>query len=405
MNSILMERLFLNPGVGISGIARCILDSRLDSRVVSARFRKLFSLVWVVLRGKRVHSRECQGSSSSIPHPLVPGFGVGTTETGTSPLQFVFSCIFVTQAGKSEIALYERQSLSFEVCTDAFLGRRSDATDIGPQPRVPFSLPLCFRAFVLMSKGLLTSSSSMMLARVLVVAACAFFILGGMPANAQNGTWNNVIGGSWSTPGNWAGGVVADGAGSIADFSTLNITAGRTITLDSPRTIGTILFGDATTPDSDWLLNGSALTLSGNPTINVANRMLTISLSLAGTEGLTKLGSGTNVLSTANSYSGGTTISAGTLRISSDAQLGMAPASPTPAHLVIDGGTLSATAVMAINPNRGMALGPAVGTGGGTIEVIPVQAISVTNNGVIANHGAGTGFLAKTGAGRLVLNG
>src|SRR5690349_19861479 len=38
-----------------------------------------------------------------------------------------------------------------------------------------------------------------------------------------NGTWTNTAsGGLWSNTGNWSGGVVADGTGSTADFSTLD---------------------------------------------------------------------------------------------------------------------------------------------------------------------------------------
>jgi hypothetical protein len=81
-----------------------------------------------------------------------------------------------------------------------------------------------------------------------------------------------------------------------ADFSTLDITSARTVTLDGARTIGKLIFADAANPDSDWTLGtGSSgpLTLavsSGSPTVTVSNRTALISAVLAGSSGLTKAG-------------------------------------------------------------------------------------------------------------------
>lgn len=119
--------------------------------------------------------------------------------------------------------------------------------------------------------------------------------------------------------------------------------------------------------------------------------------------GLTKVGSGTLTLSGTNTYAGKTTISAGTLSISSDANLGAAPAGATAGHLVIDSGTtLAATADMTLNPNRGIALGPASGSGAATIDVASGK--TLTYEGIAADNG-GTGSLIKSGAGTLTLGG
>ena len=53
------------------------------------------------------------------------------------------------------------------------------------------------------------------------------------------------------------GGGIPSGAGYTADFSTLNITADATVTLDGAQTIGNLLFGD-TTPSNNWILNAGA---------------------------------------------------------------------------------------------------------------------------------------------------
>lgn len=81
---------------------------------------------------------------------------------------------------------------------------------------------------------------------------------------AADGTWTNNASGNWSTTTNWSGGIVADGVSSTADFSTLNITGTRTITLDSSRTLGTLKFADATSTTNSYIIstsNGSTLTL------------------------------------------------------------------------------------------------------------------------------------------------
>src|SRR5206468_859950 len=70
---------------------------------------------------------------------------------------------------------------------------------------------------------------------------------------AANGTWNPTGftgangGGLWSDTTRWTGGTVADGAGFLADFGTLNISADTTVNLDSSRTIGQLRFIDTTT--------------------------------------------------------------------------------------------------------------------------------------------------------------
>lgn len=79
--------------------------------------------------------------------------------------------------------------------------------------------------------------------------------------------------------------------------------------------------------------------------------------SLAGGMSLVKAGSGTLTISTGNSFLGSTTVNGGTLAIGSDAALGTAPITPTPAHLAINGGTLRWTANFNPSGNRGIAIG------------------------------------------------
>jgi fibronectin-binding autotransporter adhesin len=64
-----------------------------------------------------------------------------------------------------------------------------------------------------------------------------------------SGTWiGNTTGTqNWSDTAKWSGTVIADGTGSTADFSTIDITGGRNVTVDTTsRTVGTLLVGDST---------------------------------------------------------------------------------------------------------------------------------------------------------------
>ncbi|MDX1948441.1 MAG: LamG-like jellyroll fold domain-containing protein [Pirellulaceae bacterium] len=145
---------------------------------------------------------------------------------------------------------------------------------------------------------------------------------------------------------------------------------------------------------------------AGTGTINVATGTLTydgiIANNAAGTGSLVKSGTGTLSLSGTSTFSGSTSITGGTLAIASDANLGAAPASATPGHLVISGGTLQTTGNFALNANRGLALGP---TGASGTGIINVASGTLTYAGIIANNTGGTGALTVSGAGTLSLTG
>ncbi|MGC4017359.1 MAG: M60 family metallopeptidase [Luteolibacter sp.] len=162
-----------------------------------------------------------------------------------------------------------------------------------------------------------------------------------------DGTWINPSGGSWSTAANWNSSIIANGANNTADFSTLNLTADTTVTLDGARTIGNLIFGD-TTPSHNWTLStgtGDPLTLSvttGTPTVTVNNQTATLSTILTGTQGLTKAGSGTLILSGANTLTGVINANAGTLIISNNTLLN---STATSSGIVVGtGGTLQLNA-------------------------------------------------------------
>jgi autotransporter-associated beta strand protein len=166
-------------------------------------------------------------------------------------------------------------------------------------------------------------------ARLSVTLATALAaLLSARSARAQDGTWLGASG-NWNATGTWSGGIIADGIGSTANFTGVNITATQTITLGADRTIGNITFTDATNSSNDMVISGAnKLTLavaSGSPVISVTNpdpRILSISSEVAGTQGLTKSGPGVLSLVGANTYSGVTSILNGRLAVSSTGALG-----------------------------------------------------------------------------------
>jgi autotransporter-associated beta strand protein len=148
-------------------------------------------------------------------------------------------------------------------------------------------------------------------------AQIAVFYNGTQNPNFISGLWTNNISGNWSTSNNWKGGAVANGVSRIADFSTINITANQTVTLDSARTVGGLRFGD-TIGSQNWLLAGAnPLTLDaggGNtPVIGVNQNTATISTPIIGSYGFTKTGGGALTLNGTNNIGGGLTVDAGTV--------------------------------------------------------------------------------------------
>jgi autotransporter-associated beta strand protein len=131
-------------------------------------------------------------------------------------------------------------------------------------------------------------------------ALTAGFLVTGLSAlHAADGTWNTAASGNWSDTTKWTAGIVADGgngSASTAFFNTLDLTGNLTVTLDTVRTNGNLVFADtdASTPAS-WILSGNKLFLSGpTPTITVSNLVggnnATISTVLAGTNGFAPAG-------------------------------------------------------------------------------------------------------------------
>ncbi len=193
--------------------------------------------------------------------------------------------------------------------------------------------------------------------------------------NLNGYAWNVAGGGSWATAANWSPAGPPDGVDNTADFSQQTLAANATVTLDGSHTIGNLVFGDQGNA-FNWTLaagSGGALTLkvsTGTPTITVNNQTATISAVVGGSQGLTKLGGGTLVLAASNVYTGGTTVSAGTL------QLGDGVAN----NGYVQGNILNNAAVTFANPAAQTYAGVISGNG----------ALTKVGSGVLALSGSNT---------------
>ena len=183
-----------------------------------------------------------------------------------------------------------------------------------------------------------------------------------------SGVWiSDASGEVWSTTADWQDGIVANGAGATADFSAQNLDGPVLVQLDSPRTLGRVVFGDIDfTAPALWTLSnngfaGNVLTLattSGTPSLQVdaattptgdtvdvpaANAYpSTLDVVLAGTSGFTKTGVGTLQITKPATISGPLTITKGIVQVGPGGSL--TPASVTIAtsqQLRIAGGTFS----------------------------------------------------------------
>jgi len=215
--------------------------------------------------------------------------------------------------------------------------------------------------------------------QVLTAAALAAVAAISTSAHAQSSVWVAPGSGSWPNALNWQGGVVADGSGNTADFSTVDLTADATVTLDGARTIGKLIFGDVN-PSNNWTLSqGTAgqFTLAGTGSgVTVNNGTATISAVMAGTTGLIKDGTGQLTLSAINTYTGDTFVNAGTLR------------------LAAGGGAGAIRGALTVNAGATVQLAAANATG--FTAATSVRTLNINNGGLVDNVVAGDNLWAIT---------
>jgi autotransporter-associated beta strand protein len=246
--------------------------------------------------------------------------------------------------------------------------------------------------------------------------------------SAANSNWNVNANGNWTPSSNWTTGSPS-GASDTATFGAV-ITADRTITLNSSRSISDLVFNS---PFTYTLTGANTLTLnattgltlsgSGNAVLNISTLALgsnqtwtgsssgsvSVASVITGASALTKSGAFTLSLNGANSFSGGLLLSSGTTEFGSNTAAGAGT-------LTLGGGTISAigasrslantvnvTADTTITGTQALTLaGPMTLTGGSKVFTINNTA-PTTFSGVIGQQ-FHAGF-TKAGSGQLIVSG
>jgi fibronectin-binding autotransporter adhesin len=277
------------------------------------------------------------------------------------------------------------------------------------------------------SSRLLRSRMPLALSLALAITACVC----PRSLHAQIATWQNTTPGTqdWQLGSNWTTGTAPSAQGATANVIA-DITAPQTINLNGAVTLGTLTIGDpAATAASYTLASGSnsgrlifdvasgnaALTQTVSSAANLISAGVTLSKGLVvtnnsesaaltlsgiiiGTGGLTKSGAGTVTLSGANQYSGGTTITAGTLKAGAGEVLS------NNGTVTMSGGTLDITGftetirTLSVTGAASVTSGTLLTTGGFNVSN---TAGTTTISSVLTSATAG---LTKSGAGQLTLS-
>jgi fibronectin-binding autotransporter adhesin len=310
------------------------------------------------------------------------------------------------------------------------------------------------------------------LALLRLAAVMALVSIG--PARAQ--TWSNTAAGtfSWNTNASWGGSAFPNAVDAAANMG-VDIVGDQTINLGQAITVGSLTYGDTNSSNIMTIAAGNSLTFavstgsaafttSANTNANAINAaiglasplnvthagtgLMTFGGVVSGSGSLTKQGTGTVVLSGANTFNGGTMVSAGTLRgtvagafggnttasaitlgggtlelfsstattfansavtvtanstiITNRAAAG-AGITHTLGALSIGANTLTVTPAVANSGTQGLTVGAVTLTGNATLNVTTIA--SVTSLLTVGAVGGGNFSLTKSGAGNMTMTG
>lgn len=243
---------------------------------------------------------------------------------------------------------------------------------------------------------------------------------------SQGGTlgyWNVDGDGSWGNLSNWSSPSIPDAEDNSAYFGGggVEATAPHTVLLDGNRTLGNLGFNSTasytleagTPPESTLTFSASSFTpnisaLQGSHVVNVplsvseplitvdAQTGATLALNggISGSAQLNKIGAGNLILGGANSYTGGTTLDAGTLTLAGAGTLGDASGATVIGNATLDLGTTTQT-IGSLTLN------------GGTIQNGTLTASTYDGliSGTVSANLAGVLRFTKSSVGTLNLNG
>jgi autotransporter-associated beta strand protein len=188
--------------------------------------------------------------------------------------------------------------------------------------------------------------------------------------------------------------VIAAGGFAIPDTSLTYLMSSGLLTLQANETIGSL-----TSNSGSSSINLNANTLSiGADNLNPVdpNGQTAFQGSIIGTGGIAKVGTGLLALTGSSSFSGGSTLSAGTLRVSNTAALGTG-------SLAVNGGTLDLRSSLSVGTLSGTG-GTITGGTTGSFTLTTTMSSGGTFSGTIANGSATAVLLTKAGSGTLALS-
>jgi autotransporter-associated beta strand protein len=208
-------------------------------------------------------------------------------------------------------------------------------------------------------------------------------------------TIDNVLMGTQGLAKNDAGTLVLNGANTYTGETTVN---GGTLSVGDDRNLGaaangvTLNGGTLRVTGSAYSAATRAMTLDSGGAVDIADAANAFAWdgAIAGNGSLEKRGAGTLVLDHANTYTGGTLVTQGTLRLGDSRAIGSG------ALALADGTTLDLAA-------DGLALSNAVSVAGASTVNVNASG-AATLSGVLAD-GTSAGSLSKIGAGELRLTG
>jgi len=221
--------------------------------------------------------------------------------------------------------------------------------------------------------------------------------------------WSGNQSSLWTTAANWSTNSAGSAASGSAPSPTIDVIFSATVAGNRSTSLGAdISIKSLRIDDSNGvsIAAGNTLTLTGSGagviTIAATSGTTTINATLAGAQaGLTKSGLGTLVLNAANSYSGATTLTAGTLQVANLADGGVASSignsNSSASNLVLGTATLVYTGSNTTS-NRNFTLTDGAST---TLRVDNASSrLTLTGNSA-----ATTGALVIQGPGTLALSG
>ena len=236
-----------------------------------------------------------------------------------------------------------------------------------------------------LSGATLATTGSFASARGVTLTGNGIFV----PGSGTTLTLDGVVGGEGTLTQAGPGTLILGGANSYAGGTRIS---GGTLQVASDANLGAasgaLALSGATLATTGSFVSARGVTLTGTSIFAPGSgTTLTLSGALGGTGTLTQAGPGTLILGGSNAYTGGTSISGGTLQVASDANLGAASGGVT-----LAGGALATTASFASDRTLMLA---------GTGTLAPAGGTRLTLGGLVSGNGA----LVKAGTGTLVLIG